>query len=504
MLSTLLIAVPFAAALLVWVLPFSKETTGGLASLAALAEVGLWVGGVRSFDFASPTVQYGTTQAWFDDLGIAYAVGMLGFQFWLVGLTVVVGAAAIGYGVWVGRERPRAYYGLMLFLIGALVGMFSSQDLLLFYVFFEAMLIPLYILVGVWGGEQRIKATVTFVIYTMAGSLLMLASIVAFGISQGTFSLQDAGTSDNDWIFLGFMIAFAVKAPLFPFHGWLRAAYTEAPPEVAALLSGVVSKAAVFGLIWVVLPHFPEPVDNWREVVLVLASVTLVYGSLLAFRQPDARGVIAYSSMAQMGLIMLGIFAVTDLGLDGAVLLSVSHGLVSASLFLLAAMIGQRTGTDRLAELGGMAKGRPILATLVITTGMFALAVPGSSNFAGEFAILAGVFPRGWGYAAVGAVAIVLAALYILRFISAILHDRGAGAGVGQASAGLAQPLEQQLGTRSGPVSQGGNDLVSNEVWLVAPLVALLLALSVWPAAVSERSFPDDQPTQTVSAEVAG
>ena len=202
----------------------------------------------------------------------------------------------------------------MLFLVGAVVGVFASQDLLLFYVFFEAMLIPIYVLVGVWGGPNRIAATVTFVIYTMAGSLLMLASIVVFGLSQGTFSLIDSGTSGNDWVFLGFLVAFAVKAPLLPFHGWLRTAYTEAPPEVAAILSGVVSKAAVFGLVWIVLPHFPGPVDDWRTVVLVLAAVGLLYGSLLAFRQPDVRGVIAYSSMGQMSLIVLGIFAANDLG----------------------------------------------------------------------------------------------------------------------------------------------------------------------------------------------
>jgi hypothetical protein len=185
-----------------------------------------------------------------------------------------------------------------------------------------------------------------------------------------------------------------VKAPLLPFHGWLRLACTEAPPEVAAILSGVVSKAAVFGLVWIVLPHFPEPVEDFRTLVLVLASATLVYGSVLAFRQPDIRGVIAYSSMGQMGLIVLGIFAANDLGLDGAVLHSVNHGLVSAGFFLLAAMIETRAGTGAFSDLGGMAKGRPFLATLVMILGMFTLAVPGSANFAGEFTILAGVFGR--------------------------------------------------------------------------------------------------------------
>ncbi|HJU46539.1 MAG TPA: NADH-quinone oxidoreductase subunit M [Gaiellaceae bacterium] len=480
MLTTTLIVLPLAAALVLWLVPLPKELTAGLAFLVALLEVGLWIGGLIDFDFGSDALQYSATQEWFEDLGVSYAVGFYGFSLWLVGLTVVVGACAIGYGVWAGRDRPRAYYGLMLFLVGSVVGVFASQDLLLFYVFFEAMLIPLYVLIGVWGGPSRVSATVTFVIYTMGGSLLMLASVVAFGVSQGTFSLLDSGTSDNAWIFLGFLAAFAVKAPLFPFHGWLRPAYTESTPEVAAILSGVVSKTAVFGLVWVVLPHFPQPVEDFRELVLVLAAAGLVYGSLLAFRQPDVRGVIAYSSMAQMGLIVLGVLAVNDLGLDGAILQSVNHGLVSAAMFLVAAMVERRTGTGEFAQLGGMARGRPILASLVLTLGMVMLAVPGSATFAGEFAILAGVFDRGWGYAAVGAAAIVIAALYALRLISAVLHRE-----------------------RGPAVRDEALDLRPGEIALLLPLLACLIGLSVWPAAISERSFPSDRPAATI-ADVAG
>ena len=476
MLTTLLIVLPLVAALVVWMTPLPREATAALAVLVMLTEVALWIVALAGFDFGSTALQDSAQHEWFSDLGVQYLVGFYGFSLWLAGLTVVLGAVAVGYAARAGRERPRAYLGLMLFLVGAVVGVFASQDLLLFYVFFEAMLIPIYVLVGVWGGPGRVSATVTFVIYTMAGSLLMLASIVAFGLSQGTFSLIDAGTSGNDWIFLGFAVAFAVKAPLFPFHGWLRAAYTESPPEVAALLSGVVSKTAVFGFVWIVLRHFPRPVEDWRTVILVLAAAGLVYRSLLAFRQQDVRGVVAYSSMGQMGLITFGIFATNDLGLDGAVLHSVSHGLVSAAMFLLAGMLIERTGTDRFDRLGGMAKGRPALATLVLVVGMFTLAVPGSSNFAGEFAILAGVFDRGWGYAAVGAVAIVLAAMYTLRLVSAILHR-----------------------TRGDAVRDEARDLGPGELLLVVPLVALLLALSVWPAAISERSFPGDAPAAAVT-----
>ena len=208
-----------------------------------------------------------------------------------MGLTAVCGAAASIYAWWVGRERPRAYFGLLLFLTGSVVGVFASQDLLLFYAFFEAMLIPLYVLIGFWGGAGRLRATITFVVYTVAGSLLMLAAIIWFGLQQGTFDLTLMGTSTNDWLFLGFAIAFAVKAPLWPFHGWLPDAYRESPPEVAGLLSGVISKVAAYGFIRIGIAKFPEPVKDFRVLILTLAAIGLVYGSLLAFRAPDVRGV---------------------------------------------------------------------------------------------------------------------------------------------------------------------------------------------------------------------
>src|SRR6187431_483716 len=408
MLTTLLVLLPIVGALVVAVLPLPRTATAGLGFLVALMEVGLWIVAATQYDFDDGGLQLGTSREWVESLGISYSVGFYGFSIWLVGVSVVVSAAAIGYALWVGRDRPRAYHALMLFLLGAVVATFVAQDLLLFYVSFEAMLIPLYLLVGVWGGARRQAATLTLVIYTMAGSLLMLASVVAFGVTQGTFSLTESGTSDNVWIFLGFAIAFAVKAPLFPFHGWLPLTYRQAPVEVAAVLSAIISKTAIYGFLRIGLPKFPEPADDLSGLILVLASAGLIYGSVLAFRSADLRGVVAYSSMAQMGLITLGVFAFNDLGLDGAVLQSVAHGLISASMFLLVGMVERRCGTGELTGLGGMARGRPALATVLLTAGVIALAVPGSATFAGEFAILAGVFQTGWGYAVVGAVAIVL------------------------------------------------------------------------------------------------
>jgi NADH-quinone oxidoreductase subunit M len=473
--TSVLIWLPIAAGLVVWVLPLSKYASGSLAVLVSLAEVGIWIEQAARFDFSKPGLQFEQHKTWIPDLHASYHVGVYGFSLWLVGLTVVAMGACTAYGFWVGRDRPRAYFGLMLFLTGATVGVFVAQDLLLFYAFFEAMLIPLYVLIGVWGGPGRLGATIKLLIYTMAGSLLMLAALVAYGLHAGTFDLVDGPNSVSRWIFLGFMFAFVIKAPLFPFHGWLPEAYREAPPEVTAVLSGVIAKAGTYGMLRIALTKFPEPTAYYRTLILALAALALVYGSVLAFRSPDFRGVVAYSSMAQSGLIAIGLFSGTNLGLDGAVLQMVAHGLVSTALFLLAGTIERRTTTDQFALLGGMAKGRPALATLLMTVGVISLAVPGSASFAGEFLILAGAFQRHWWWAVIGAGAIVLAAMYMLRLISAVLHQ-----------------------ARGSVVTDDALDLRTGELALIVPLVAALLFLSAWPAGVSHHSFTDDAPLQAV------
>jgi NADH-quinone oxidoreductase subunit M len=476
-LTSLLIFLPIAGALFVWIVPWpTPRAAGGTALLIALAELVIWVNRALNFDYGNAGLQDEASHSWFSDLGVSYTVGLFDFSLWLVGLTVVVTTAAVAYGFWSGRERMGVYLGLLLFLEGATVGVFTAQDLLLFYVFWEAMMIPLYILIGVWGGPGRFGATIKFVIYTLAGSLLMLVSVIALGLSAGTFDMTAIGESGSTWIFLGFAAAFAVKAPIWPFHGWLPDTYREAPSEVAAILSGVISKAAAYGFLRIGLVFFPTVVADWRTVILVLATIGLVYGSLLAFRAPDVRGVIAYSSLAQMNLIVIGLFAVNDSGISGALLQMVTHGLVSAALFLLAGAVERRAATGNLVLLGGMARGRPLLATMLITTGVIALAVPGSSTFAGEFLILNGIFTRGWGWAVAGAVAIVLAAMYMLRLISAVLHrDPGSA------------------------VTDAALDLRPAEIGVIVPLVVLLLALSFWPAAITDHSF-GGKPAGTVSS----
>jgi len=469
-LTTLLIFLPVAGALLVGVAPLPRAWLGSLAALISLVEVGLWITAATKFDFGSSTLQFDQKRSWVSDLNISYHVGQYAFSLWLVGVTAIVMAACVIYGWWVGRERARAYFSLMLLLTGAIIGVFTAQDLLLFYAFFEAMLIPLYVLIGVWGGAGRLRATLTFVIYTVVGSLLMLASIIVFGLQQGTFDLTRMGTSGSTWLFLGFAAAFAIKSPLFPFHGWLPETYRESPPEVAAVLSGIVSKAGLYGLLRIAIPKFPSVVHDWRVPLLVLASSSLVYGSLLAFRAPDFRGVVMYSSLAQSGLIALGLFANNSLGFDGAVLQMVNHALVSATLFLLAGMVERRTATGEFARLGGMARGRPALATLIMTAGVISLAVPLSTSFAGEFLILAGAFQQGWAWAVVGAVSIVLAAMYMLRAVSGVLH--------------------QDVGPS---VPDSALDLRLGELAVVVPLVVCLLGLSAWPNLISQRAFGGSQ-----------
>jgi NADH-quinone oxidoreductase subunit M len=465
-LTTILIVLPAAGAFLVAAAPLSTYWLGSLAALVSLIEVGVWITCASKLDFGSSALQLDQRASWFSDLHVSWHVGQYRFSLWFVGMTVICMAACTIYGWWAGRTRGRAYFALMLLLTGAIVGVFTAQDLLLFYAFFEAMLIPLYILIGVWGGAERLRATITFVVYTVVGSLLMLAAIIVFGLQQGTFDMTRMGTSSSTWLFLGFVVAFAIKSPLFPLHGWLPITYRESPAEVSAVLSGIVGKAGLYGLLRIAIPFFPEPMHDWRIVLLVLASISLVYGSLLAFRAPDFRGVVMYSSLAQAGLIVLGLFAGNSLGFDGAVLQIVNHCFVSTTLFLLAGMIERRTGTrGEFALVGGMARGRPALATLIMTVGIISLAVPLSTTFAGEFLILAGVFQQGWIWAVFGAGAIVLAAMYMLRAISAVLH--------------------QDVGPA---VDERAHDLRLGELAIVVPLALCLVGLSAWPNLVSGRA----------------
>jgi NADH-quinone oxidoreductase subunit M len=463
--ATTLIVFPLIVAALVAILPLQRDGLG-LVALAAQVLPFYWL--LHDIIPGFPTdgsFAFETDKPWLTDLGVSFHVGMDGLSLVMVCLTVLIATCAIGYAVWEGRYRGRTYFVLLLLLESALILVFCARDLILFYIGFEAMLIPFYFLIGVWGGEHRRRATLKFIIYTFVGTLLMLVGMIVIGLQAGSFDLTKVGTSNSNWVFGAFVLAFAIKSPLWPLHGWLPDAYRNAPPEVAALLSGVASKAGAYGFLRLVLPIFPGPVSDFRWQLVAVSVIGLLYGSLLAFRQPDARGVIAYSSIGQMGLITLGIFALNAQGVTGAAFQMVNHGLLSAALFLLAGWTAHTTGQDGFAHLGGMARGRPVLATIVIIVGVATLAVPGSSAFASEFLVLLGAFQAKAAVGVIASLTVILAAMYMLRWISAILHDREGDA----------------VGATNPPELKGGGFAV------VIPLVAAVLALSFYPHAVTKR-----------------
>lgn len=430
--------------------------------------------------------------------GIAFNLKIDAATLWLSALTVVVVFCAALFTAYAKRERPGVFVAAMWWSAAALIGLFMARDLVVFYVFFELMLIPLFLLVGVWGGPERIRATMTMFIYTLLGSLPMLVAVVAVGdvgrdalatMKSGDGSWQPAAfdldflysvaatdaSAFPSWILALFIFAFAVKAPLVPFHGWLPLAYRTAPAEVSAVLSGLVSKAAMVGMLLVVLPLFPHQLaGGWGLGLTVWALVSLVYGAICAFRQSDARGVVAYSSIAQMGLIVLGLSvaqgAVGLQGVAGSYLQAINHGLISAALFLLVGIVEVRTGSGELSVLGRIAQNRPVITTTALFLAMIALAVPGANTFAGEFLILSSVFSAGWQFdwllGAVAGATVVFAALYALRLLSSVMHNP--------------DDVEE---ARTGTVTFGG-DLSHRELVFLAPLLVAILALSVWPNAI--------------------
>ncbi|MCW2928067.1 MAG: nuoM [Thermoleophilia bacterium] len=444
---------------------------------------------------------------WFPQWGIQYHVALGWGALGLIALTTLVTAASSAFAWWADRPRPAPMQGLLWLAAASLTGLFLARDLVLFYVFFELMLVPMLLLVGVWGGPERIRATMTMFIYTLLGSLPMLVGVIGVGIASNkalakagadfsdatTFSLPDLARMAADgslhlssWVLVSFLVAFAIKAPLLPLHGWLPLAYRQAPAEVTAMLSGLVSKAAFFGFLIVVLPLFPDQLaGGWGTALTWVALVSLLYGSFAAFRQPDPRGVVAYSSLAQMGLIVLGLGAVTgdgaQQGLAGAYLQSINHGLVSAAVFLVVGIVELRSGERTFARLGGLATGRARFTSVALVLALITLAVPGATTFAGEILILSGVFRgdvSGPLVAAIGSVAVVLAAMYALRFVAGVAFSDEPETAVDSSEANV----------------RFGGDLGFRELLIVGPAIVALLVLSVWPNLV--RRAMNEPPVQ--------
>jgi NADH-quinone oxidoreductase subunit M len=420
-------------------------------------------------------LQWVTDDEWISELGIRYQLGVDGLNLFLVALTAVSWVPCTLVAAFHQHDRPKLFFFWLALGETAVLGAFMAQDLALFIVFFDLMLVPFYFMIGGWGSGDRVRATTKFVIYTLAGSLLMLAAAIALGVlatpegGEISFSLAElqrrtVSEGTQQWIVLLFALAFFVKAPLFPLHGWVPETYRSSPIATIALLSAVLSKVGVYGFLQIVLPIMPEGSQHWQELFIILAVFSILYGSILAFSQDNVRLVVAYSSIAQLGFIVLGIFAFDDKGAQGAVLQMVNHGIVVVALFLIISVVAARAdGSESLAELGGMAFRAPVLATLFLIVTLATLAMPGSANFVGEILILFGTYEDKLVYGLVASIGVVLAAVYMIRVFQRVMHNR------------------------VGPAVES-REIDGVHLAAIAPLVAVIIALGLYPHYVVDRT----------------
>jgi NADH-quinone oxidoreductase subunit M len=457
------------------------------------------------FKVGGPRFQFQQVDQWIPQFGVHYAVGVDGIALVLILMSTVLmpvvvlaswndvesvnaaaastGAASTGdgpaaTGAKARRERSaKSYFAMMLVLETMIIGVFAATDVFLFYVFFEAMLVPMYFMIGSYGVGQRQYAAVKFLLYSLLGGLLMLVAVIALyvysttGGHQGTFLFTQLthltlSHSTQDWLFLGFFIAFAIKAPLWPFHTWLPDAATSAQPGAAVLLVGVLDKVGTFGMIRYCLDLFPSAAHFFTPLVIVLAVVGVLYGAIVAIGQADIKRLIAYTSISHMGLITLGIFAMTSEGQTGATLYMVNHGFATGALFLIAGFMVSRRKSHLIADYGGVQKVAPMLAGLFLVAGLAGLALPGLSTFVSEFLVLVGTFTRYEAAAILATAGIILAAIYILW-----MYQR----------------------TMTGPVrAEVANmpDLKARELWAVGPLIALIVFVGVYPKPVLDIINP--------------
>jgi NADH-quinone oxidoreductase subunit M len=479
-----LLWVPAVVGLLTFVVP--RNGIRIVPVIGALVAVVLAAIVVAGFDQGEPGLQHVVDESWIPDLGVRYELGIDGISVFLVLLTTVLWAAATLYSAFNQPERPRIYFFMLGVAETGALGAFLAQDLLLFVLFFDLMLIPFYFLIGAWGGENRIAATTKMMVYTLVGSLLMLVGAIATAViaadgGEVSFSLADLSANvlsegSQDWIFWFFAAAFLVKMPAFLVHGWMPDAYRAAPIAVVAVLSGVLSKVGAYGFLRVALPLYPDAAIRFQEVLLVIAVAGIVYGGAMAFTQTNVRLVAGFSSLAQLGFITLGIFSLRPDGADGAVLQMVNHGLVVAPTFFIIGVLAARAGTEDLREMGGMAFRAPILAALFLIVTLATLAMPGSANFVGEFYILIGAFQSKIAYALIATIGIAFAAFYAIRLYQRTMHNR------------LPEGVESR-------------EITWREGLVIVPLVACIVALALYPGLILERG--EDSVGQAVQPEVA-
>jgi NADH-quinone oxidoreductase subunit M len=472
---SIVIFAPLIAALVGAFLP--RRLTRLFALLGTLVPLGYAVVLIADYEHALGRIQYVTDENWISELGIRYSLGVDGLSLFLIALTALLWTLATVAAMLRDWDRPRLFYFHLALGETAVLGAFCAQDLALFVVFFDLMLVPFYFLIGGWGEGRRIQATTKFVIYTLVGSLLMLVAAVALGVlstpegGELSFSLaelraRELSEGSQDWIFLLFALAFLIKAPAFPLHGWMPDTYRATPIPVLVLLSGVLSKVGMYGFLRVVMPITPDAAIEFQTLMIAIAVISILYGSVLAFTTDSARLVLGYSSVAQLGFILLGIFAL-DLeakGAQGAVFQMVNHGLVVAPGFLIVGVLAARAGgSDSLERMGGMAFRAPVLAGLFLIVALASLAMPGSANFVGELLILFGAFEDQLVWGLVASVGVALAAVYMIRLYQRTMHN----------------PL--------GPGAES-RDLTRGELGVIAPFVAVIVALGIYPHFVVDRT----------------
>ncbi|MBI2980972.1 MAG: NADH-quinone oxidoreductase subunit M [Deltaproteobacteria bacterium] len=421
---------------------------------------------VGDFEFAEKI-------AWIPRFHVNYHLGVDGFSLPLILLTTFLTPIVI-LGAWNDiRKRTTGFYGLLLFLEVGMLGVFLSLDLFLFYVFWETVLIPMYFIIGVWGGARKVYAAIKFVLYTLSGSLLMLAAILYLYFAGGkSFSLIDLYSlslpmSPQLWLFSAFALAFAIKIPLFPFHTWLPDAHVEAPTAGSVILAGVLLKMGTYGFVRFAIPLFPQAMTLATPLFLVLSVIGIIYGALVSMMQPDLKKLIAYSSVSHLGFVMLGLSSMTVQGVAGASLQMVNHGLSTGALFLLAGMIYERRHTRQISEFGGLASPMPIYATLFLVIALSSMGLPLTNGFIGEFLILIGAFRANPIYASFGAVGVVLGAVYLLWMIRRVFF---------------------------GPITHEENrrllDLNLREILLLLPIVLLVFWIGIAPGFLLKKINP--------------
>ena len=436
---------------------------------------------LRDFDTTADGYQLVEQATWVKSVGLQYLLGIDGISLWLVLLTTFLFPVAI-LASWKIDRDVRLYMGAMLALETAVVGSFLALDLLLFFLFFEAILVPMYLLIGGWGGERRVYAAVKFFLFTMAGSAFLLVAILFLyakgaGVAGGgTFDLRvltEAAASlpvvTARWLFLGFFVAFAVKVPLFPLHTWLPDAHTEAPTAGSVLLAGVLLKVGTYGLLRFNLTLFPEAAKYFATFVSILAVIGIVYGAVCALIQTDVKRLVAYSSVSHLGFVVLGIFAFTQQSVTGGVLQMVNHGLATGALFLLVGMVYERTHTRELSQMGGLASVMPWLLGAFLFTVFASAGLPGLNGFVGEFLVIVGTFAVSHVFGAIAATAVVLGAIYLLWSYQRVAY---------------------------GPVREEHRhlpDLSLREVAVLAPVLALLLVFGVAPSLMTSSIDPAAQ-----------